>query len=265
MTVQVLVSTMHQDGHGLLEKMKIFTDAVVVNQCDKNEIEIFEYQGHTIKWISTTDRGVGKSRNLAILNSSADILLFADDDVCYTENYENILLEEFSKTKAELIVFNLESQNKNRPESIVKKKYKLKWHNCLKFGAFRIAIRRESLLKKNIWFSLLFGGGAKFQAGEDNLFITECVHKKVKGIASCKHIGTVEQKESTWFNGFNDKYYHDRGCLFFAMYGRKASIVLLLMEIKKRQKGLIKRYKIGLQGIREFRKKQYEKSTNNFK
>ena len=52
MRVQVLVSTMHQTDHSLLEKMNIQTDAIIVNQCDENKIEEFKYNGHTIKWFS---------------------------------------------------------------------------------------------------------------------------------------------------------------------------------------------------------------------
>ena len=48
MTLQVLVATMHQTDHSLLEKMNIQSDAIVINQCDRNEIERFTYKGHNI-------------------------------------------------------------------------------------------------------------------------------------------------------------------------------------------------------------------------
>lgn len=35
MNLQVLVSTMNQEGYNLLEKMKIDCEAVVINQCGK--------------------------------------------------------------------------------------------------------------------------------------------------------------------------------------------------------------------------------------
>ena len=78
MRVQVLVATMHQTDYSLLEKMNIQTDAIVVNQCDENKIEEFEYNGHKIKWLSLKERGVGLSRNTALMRADADILLFAD-------------------------------------------------------------------------------------------------------------------------------------------------------------------------------------------
>jgi hypothetical protein len=43
--VQVLIASMNQVDHSLLSKMNIQTDAIVGNQCDKNEIETFTYGG----------------------------------------------------------------------------------------------------------------------------------------------------------------------------------------------------------------------------
>ena len=44
MTLEVLVSTMYQKDYSLLDRMNIQTDAIVVNQCNENSIEEFEYK-----------------------------------------------------------------------------------------------------------------------------------------------------------------------------------------------------------------------------
>ena len=256
MTLEVLVSTMYQKDYSLLDRMNIQTDAIVVNQCNENSIEEFEYKGHKIKWISLNEQGVGLSRNTALMRSTADICLFADDDVVYEDGYEQLVVDAFKeKSKADLIIFNLESQNPSRPEFITKKTRRLHWYNCLRYGAFRIAIRRKQIVKANIVYSLLFGGGAEYQAGEDNLFITQCLQAKLKGYSFKTHIGTVEQKESTWFRGYTQKYYYGRGALFRAMYSKKAKIILFIFELtrgKDKKEPLSKRLKWGFKGIKEF-------------
>ncbi len=257
MRIQVLISTMHQKDYSLLEKMNIQTDAIVINQCDKNEICEFEYNGHSIKWFSMKERGVGLSRNTALMRADADIVLFADDDVVYDDGYEKIILDEFQKKeKASLMVFNIISQNVNRPEYIDTKTHKLRLTNCLRYGAFRIAVRLDHIKKANIFYSLLFGGGAKYQAGEDNLFITNCLQKKLLCIASCETIGKVKQAESTWFKGYDEKYYLDRGALFSAMYGNLSNFMLILFEaksiFKKKEISFIKRYSIEKKGAKEY-------------
>lgn len=228
MKLQVLVSTMHQTDHSLLEKMNIQSDAIVINQCGHDCIERFTFRGHDILWMSMNERGVGLSRNNALMRASGDILLFADDDVVYTDDYVEKIVMSFEKhPKADLIVFNLKSQNPDRPEAIVENEYKLHWYNSLKFGAFRIAIR-----KANVFYSLLFGGGAKYQSGEDNLFVIQCLRKGIKGLASNLTIGTVQQEESTWFKGFDEKYFFDKGVLMKQCFGPWAKILLVALLAK---------------------------------
>ncbi len=256
MRLEVLVSTMHQTDYSLLDRMNIQTDAIVINQCDTNSFCEFEYKGHVVKWFCLNERGVGLSRNTALMRSSADICLFADDDVVYGDGYEETVLSAFEeKPKVDLIVFNLQSLNPDRPEAITSKTHRLRWYNCLKYGAFRIAIRREQIIKKNVVFSLLFGGGAEFQAGEDNLFITNCIQVGLKCYSLNRHIGTVKQEKSTWFNGYDDKYYRDRGALFYAMYGKKASTILVLFELKKGLKGIKARLHNSKVGVKNFKKR----------
>jgi hypothetical protein len=255
LSLQVLVSTMHQTDHSLLDKMNIQTDAIVINQCDRNKIEEFDYNGHQIQWLSLKERGVGLSRNSALARGTADILLFADDDVIYDDQYSERVLDFFEKhPSVGLVVFNLESLNPDRPEYIIRKKHRLRWYNCLRYGAFRIAVRRECLVHNNVWFSLLFGGGATYQAGEDNLFITNCIQKGIHCMACKDRIGVVKQETSTWFKGYNEKYYRDRGALFAALYGKMAYLMLFLFELRNKKgfKKILERLKLGYAGIKRY-------------
>lgn len=260
MTLQVLVSTMYQSDYSLIKKMNIHSDAIIINQCDNDSTEKIELQDGVVTWINTTERGVGRSRNRAIIASDADVLIFADDDVVYEDDYKSIIMRTFEENpKIDLITFNLESLNPNRPEMLTIKDYNLKWYNCLKFGAFRIAVRRQQLFHNNIFFSLLFGGGTIYQAGEDNLFITQCLKVGLRGLASANMIGTVAQEESTWFRGYDEKYYQDKGALFRALYGKKALVLLVAYEIREVIRG--KRncrmhLKNEMVGMMKFRKKQ---------
>lgn len=231
--LQVLVATMHQKEHSLVQKMNIKTDTIIVNQCDRNVVEEYEENGVTIKWLSLAERGVGLNRNTSLTRATGEILLFADDDVVYYDDYEETVLSEFKKhPDADIIAFNFVSLNKDRPTSLITKEYRLRWYNCLKFGTFRIAVRRDAVFKKNIFFSLLFGGGAKYQSGEDSCFITQCLKHGLKGYASPKYLGEVYHAESTWFKGYTEKYYHDKGALYRAIFGKWMYAIVLLVELK---------------------------------
>ena len=112
MTIQVLVSTMDQTDYGLLDRMNIQTDAVVVNQSDRTSIDYFQYKGHSIKWISMSERGIGLSRNTCLMHANADIVLFADDDIVYRDGYAKEVLNSFERNSiADVICFNIKLEN----------------------------------------------------------------------------------------------------------------------------------------------------------
>lgn len=215
MKLQVLLSTMNQKDISIIKDMNINTEAIIINQCDKFNYQETKYKGKKIKLFSLNEIGIGLSRNTAFMRSDADICLFADDDVRYVKDYEKIIVDEFNDNpKADIIFFNLHSKNPNRPEYIAKEFSKVRFYNSLRYGACRIAIRREKLLKSNVSFSLLFGGGAKYSSGEDSLFIYQCIKNGLNAYSSPKNIGTVKQEKSTWFRGYNDKFFHDKGVLY---------------------------------------------------
>lgn len=256
MTVQVLVSTMHQHDHSLLDTMNIQTDAIVVNQCNFNSVEQFEYNGHSVLWISMNARGVGLSRNTALMNATGDILLFADDDVRYKDGYASIVEKFFlAKKNCDFAAFNLESKSTDRKEKNVDTDYHIRWFNCLKFGTYRLAVRRNSILNKRICFSLLFGGGAVYSCGEDSLFIVDCLNHGLRGLASSLHIGTVLQEDSTWFKGYNERYFYDRGVVMKHAFGIMAYPLamasILKNPIQYKTIGLKKACCCALSGILE--------------
>ena len=257
MELQVLVSTMHQTDHALIEKMKIKSNAIIINQCEKNEFEEFEYNGHKIKFLSFAERGVGLSRNNALMRATDDICLFADDDVAYVDNYADIIVQEFlHNPKADIIIFNVLSTNSSREEYINKNNKRLRLFNCLKYGTVRIAVKTNSIRIANVSFSLLFGGGAKYSAGEDSLFLADCLNKGLKIYASSKIIGTTTNIESTWFKGYTDKYFIDKG-VFFAFLSKKWAKILSLQfvlrhhKIFKKEKSCIAAYRLMCLGIKE--------------
>lgn len=255
MSVQVLISTMNQNDHSILEKMNIQSSAIVVNQCDHNLIEEFEFKGKPIKFLSFKERGVGLSRNNALMRADADICIFADEDVKYEDDYETNILNAFEQNpKADVILFNVLSTNPERPSSVISGVKKVKRYNCLKYGTVRIAVKTEKLKQANIYFSLLFGGGAKYSCGEDSLFLFECINKGLEVYTYPQIIGYVSHEESSWFYGYNDKYFIDKGILHYCLTNRWAKLLSLQFVIRHRkmfkdEKNWIEAYRLMISGI----------------
>ena len=235
MDLQVLVATMHQKDYSLLDKMNINSDAIIANQCDRNEINRFDYNGHDIKILSFAERGVGLNRNNALMRATSDICLLADDDIVLKNNYSDIILDSFNKNpEVDVIIYNLEEEVPKR--FIIKEKMKIGYLNYMRFGAARIAFKRKSITKNGISFNLHFGGGAEYSAGEDTLFLKDCLRNNLKIIAIPITIGKIEEdRPSTWFEGYNDKYFIDRGALFAAI-SRKWAWLLCIQFVLRHNK-----------------------------
>ena len=220
MSVQVLVAAMNQVDHKLLERMNIQSDVIVGNQCSYNSIEHFDFNGHKAVYLNFDERGVGLNRNNTLIHSTGDVCLFADDDMNYVDNYVEIINKSFEKyPNADALIFNINTVGANnhmrRKNTAVKR---VSTYNSLNYGATRIAVKRSELLKKRICFSQYFGGGSIYSSGEDSLIIRDMLRNGLKIYAIPEIIATVDQSTSTWFSGYHEKFFFDKGALMKAMF-----------------------------------------------
>ena len=239
MAVQVLVATMNQTDHALLEKMNISTDAIVCNQCGRNEVEHFTYKERSISWYSFSERGVGLNRNNALMRATEDIVLFADDDVVYNDDYEQIITRYYdAHPEADIVIFNFKMRRGSDTAFYerVTKAGRVRKKGAAKYGTYCVSARREKLRFANVYFHQDFGGGARYSCGEDSLFLQECLRKKLKIYASKEMIGTVDHGPSTWFNGYSDTYFFDKGVLFFRLDSRFCGLFAAYHCVKHRRK-----------------------------
>lgn len=235
MNIQVLVATMHQQDHSLLEKMNIRSDAIIANQCDRDSIENFEWNSHKIRYLNFAERGVGLNRNNALMRADGDICLFADDDMIYTDDYVEVVTSAFEQhPDADVLVFNLHEPVQTR--RVIEKVSKVGYLNFLRYGTARVAVRRESVRKNGIYFNQCFGGGTEHCHGEDNLFLADCLKKGLKIYAVPAFIATLtEERESSWNAGYDEKYLRDQGVLYRIM-SRKYWRLLCLQDALRHHK-----------------------------
>lgn len=227
--VEVLVACMHQRDDALYREMHLTTDAVLANQCDEHSYRAYpQPNGAVAKLISSADRGVGKNRNKALQYASGEYLLCSDQDMIYTDGYERIVEEAFAKCpKADMIAFNLTYLNRFTPGKKPGRRFKrIHVWNSMRYGTARIAIRRAALEKACLSFSPLYGGGAPFSSGEDTLFIRDAFRKGLRLYYCPVSIATVKQEESSWFHGYTEKYFIDKGVLIANAFPRAKHLLL---------------------------------------
>ena len=235
---QNLVATMHQQDYSLLDRLQLQTDAVVVNQCDRESVEEFDHNGNHILWINTCERGLSKSRNMALRAATAEICIITDDDMVYRDGYAQMIEKAFDQhPEAALLRFEVEGI-----EGVFKKyshqQGMLNFMGSMKMSSVEISFRREAVVSKGIWFDELIGAGTQFPCGEDNAFLAACLRNKlgiyyVPQVISGLHLG-----DSTWFEGNNEKIFMGRRAGFTAMNRTLSDLLILQYAVRK-----YKRYK----------------------
>lgn len=259
MKLQVLVAAMNANAHELAEKMNLQTDALIVNQCDRFDYEEFEHAGHRVQCFSMAERGVGRSRNFALMHSEGDLLLFSDEDIRLEDGYEERIREAFQENPdADMILFNLEI-DPSRATYHNEKKHRIRWYNYGRFGMVETVARREVLLRANLSFSLLFGGGARYSNGEDSLFLHDSLQRGLHLYTETANIGREILRDSTWFQGYTEKFFFDRGVLYAYLYGGLSELwTLRYLLVKKRilctEIPFSRAWKLMQRGIREGRR-----------
>lgn len=233
--IEVLIATMNQENYNFIENMNLSTDAVIVNQCLENKKYSLKSQLNCYKIIESSEKGLSKSRNLAIKNSNADICLLADDDEVLEDDYELKILNAYDKhPDADIIAFQVQRQgNPNRYKRFRKRKSWDNYLTCMKIASVEISFRRESIVSKGIRFNENIGAGRKFSNGEENIFLYDALKNGLKILYLPINIGYVDNSESSWFKGYTDDYFYSAGAKFYNMSKHFYPLLILQFAVRK--------------------------------
>lgn len=260
--LQLLVAIMNlTDIIGLCDKMHIASDALIINQSDCVKYECLFYHGYKIECYTFAERGLSRSRNNALLRCTGEILCIADDDMVYTDTYREDIINEFQKhPEADALVFNVTALNDERSGKPIEKYARVGKRESREYGSVHIAIRKRALIGKNVYFNTLFGSGATYSCGEDTLFLKELIEKDLKLYKTPIRIASVDMSDSTWFKGYNEKYFKDKGALIEAAYPRCSYLLAILQSVRNSKKSLgsykkaAKLFSYYTSGIADYRK-----------
>lgn len=222
MKVEVLLSCMDQNDFSLVQKSKITGDILIVNQTIINSLTSNTNGNQQIRMISTTERGLSRSRNMAIENSQGDICLFCDDDEVFRTNYEEIIENAFRTIPdADIIAFDVENKETRLGQGL----QKIGYLNTLKIASYQIAFRRDAIKKSNIRFDVFMGAGSGNGCSEENKFLWDCLRKGLKIYYCSDTIATLYETKSTWFFGYDKNFFYQRGAATCYMMGTLPAVI----------------------------------------
>lgn len=232
--IQILISTMFlKNPIVLLTKLNVQTEAIIIDQCDYNGEEKLYFNGKEVLIKHTTERGISKSRNMALNCATADIIVFCDDDFIYEDHYYETIMNAYNQfTEADLIVFSA-----IRNDSFHYTKFpdgRLSKRNKFRVNSIRITAKRKSLKDKNVRFDEHFGPGSEVAHGEDTIFMCDCYKNNLKVYSKNSLLchGELISRESTWFSGYDKKFFFDNG-IIYKRISKVPFLLILYFAIKK--------------------------------
>ena len=220
--VTVLVTTMHQTDLEIYNRMHLQTDAVIGNQASDNWERTEGINGHVVKMVTTDKRGTSLNRNtaMAYADVSAEYVLFSDDDLCFYDGYEQAVLDAFGEMPdADAIKFNVRCVSERKlGMSAINTVHRATRREMAGWGVCVLAVKAALLRDSGVRFNERFGPGTPNYCGEDSIFLQELFKKGWKIYAHPAVIADIDQTESTWFEGYTEKYFTVAGMTLSEMY-----------------------------------------------
>ncbi len=230
---------------------------LIVNQTSKRNI--LNSENANIRVINSFEKGLSKSRNLALKNATCDIVVIADDDLVYEKEFVNVIGDAFNKMpQAELITFKAMSFNGKPYRDYKTENFKHSVKSIKGVISWEIALNINKINNLNITFDEHFGLGGQFETAEEYLFAREVVDKGSHSYFNNNFIVAHPELNSGMDLGSNRIVYARAALNYklhnFLVYFWLPNYMLFLLRNKYiKFSELISKIKIGLKGIKDFK------------
>jgi glycosyltransferase involved in cell wall biosynthesis len=261
--LEILVSTVNRNSLDFLYKMfqnNTISDyqILVVNQT--THICTLKSENQNIRVINSYEKGLSKSRNLAIENAIGDICLLADDDVIYLKDLKKLILKSYvTHPNVDLITFKTLT-TENKPYSL----YPKQTTNLSRFSKYVLSIeitfRRSSILDCKVRFNENFGLGATFEDSENYVFLKDLQAFEEFKILFVPEYIVIHEPISSSNDIVSDRLVFARSALNYKFYGNAAYIYVSKLIFYLYRKKLIKfneishKFRVAHSGIETYRK-----------
>ena len=216
MELEILLSCMHQEDTSIIEKSRITGNVLIINQTDEEKEVSGKTEHGTARMICTRERGLSRSRNMALRHAKGDICLLCDDDEVFLPGYEKTILKAFERyPEADVIAFNLT----NRKPRLRQKPQRIRYLSSLRLSSCYLAFRRKTIQNNNLLFDERMGAGSGNGSGEENKFLLDCLKRRLLIYYVPANIAALEDNGSTWFFGFDEAFFYQRGASTRYMMG----------------------------------------------
>lgn len=262
--IEILVATMNRQSLDFLEPMFPFTHysdykILIINQT--NEAAILTSPYPTVRVINAFEKGLSKSRNLALKNATATLCVITDDDIVFNADFAINICNAFNQSpNAALITFRIVNGAGQlykkypigrKPASTALKR--------LSIMSVEMVVNREKINEIGVAFNQNFGLGAQFTMGEEAVFTHE-LHQK-NSLIVMEPVVIAKHDAIDTHSGVNIRQkYYVQGALFTAIFKNNYIIWVFLKLLYELKSGNVlfwqvpKALNAALKGRREFKR-----------
>lgn len=261
--LEILISTMHRTDLSFLFAMckEIQPEActfLIVNQTMEDRLLTSPY--NNIRVINSFEKGLSKSRNLALQHAIGNICLIADDDTLFIPGFDRTIKQAFKNYNAALITFQVATfegtpyrKYRNNPGIVTR-------HRDIEdLSSVEMAFRRKPITDHALMFNERFGLNSDFEMGEEYLFARDVLRSGL-GVAYLPEKIVKHSRLTSTSDYGHDKVLYAKGALSSIKHPYTTVLWLIKFVFFLARKGYIRwteaaaKLRIALQGIRDHKK-----------
>jgi glycosyltransferase involved in cell wall biosynthesis len=259
--LEILVSTMNRNTLDFLIPMFPFShfsefSILVINQTDGVDLLISEFP--SVRVINFFEKGLSRSRNLALKNTIGKIVLIADDDVVFLLDFlENIINAYNINHTASAICFQTITNEGTLYSNYPKISKQLSKYSIKKVLSIEVSCKVEDLAINNCWYNELFGLGGKFQDSETFFFLRNMKYKELNIVFMPVSV-VMHESFSSSDEADSDRVLYARMAGFYKRFSLLSYLLLLkymFFLIRKYNFSLVEiknKFFVGLSGIQDY-------------
>ncbi|WP_310558203.1 glycosyltransferase [Flavobacterium sp.] len=180
--LEIVVSTMNRSTLDFLIPMFPFChfselSILILNQTQESNLLVSQFP--SVRVVNSFEKGLSRSRNLALKNTIGKIVLIADDDVVYKKDFDTTIVQAHNQYGNKAVIsFCIE-----KPNGLLFKKYlpnakmNLSLIELFNVLSIEISLNKSVMDKIGVKFDENFGLGSKFEMGEEAIFLSDIKYK----------------------------------------------------------------------------------------
>jgi glycosyltransferase involved in cell wall biosynthesis len=242
--IEILISTMNRDSLDFLMPMFPFSHfsnflILIINQTIEGKELISGYSN--IRVINSFQKGLSKSRNLALENAVGKICVIADDDVVYQEGFLFRIINAYNNfPEATVINFcAINSQGELMKKYSAKSKINLNIFDIFNTSSIEMTLNQKLLDTVRNRFDMNFGLGGNFEMGEEAIFLIDLKKQNKQLVFVSEIIVKHEAQTSSNKKNLIEKYYI-QGALLTKIFRRNYIFWLIIKLFFDLKQGKVK-------------------------